>query len=112
MSTTGMAITPEELIPRIGTPTAPLIFDVRRAEAFANSARMIPGARWRSHLETEEWGAVLDQQCEIAVYCVHGHHVSQMTAASLRAMGHQVRFLKGGFDAFAAHGGATVQRNA
>lgn len=45
MSTTATAITADHLAARLGTPFAPQLFDVCRPEAYAESTRVIAGAR-------------------------------------------------------------------
>ncbi len=112
MPTPATAITAEELSARIGTPRAPILFDVRRPEAFAESERVIAGARWRNHALADEWGRALDPAAEVVVVCVHGHNVSQFTAATLRSLGLRARFLEGGTVCFLAGGGLSVLRKA
>ena len=56
MSTPATAMAREELRARIGTPGAPLLFDVRRAGAYAECERVIAGSRWRDHLLADIWG--------------------------------------------------------
>ena len=112
MSTPATAIGAEELSARIGTPRAPDLFDVRRPEAFAESERVIAGARWRNHLLADEWGRALDPAAEIVVSCVLGHNVSQIAAAKLRSLGLRARFLKGGMEGFLAGRGPSVLRKA
>ena len=112
MSTPATAISVEELTARIGTPRAPVLFDVCRPEAFADSARVIAGARWRNHMLAGEWGRTLDPAAEVVVSCVHGHNVSQIAAATLRSLGLKVRFLEGGTEGFLAQGGPSVLRKA
>ncbi len=110
MSTPATAISAEELSPRIGTPQAPLLFDVCRAEAFAESERVIAGTRWRNHMLADEWGRALDPAAEVVVCCVHGHNVSQIAAAKLRSLGLRARFLAGGTQGFLSKGGPSVLR--
>ena len=71
-----------ELLHLVGSPKAPLIFDVRRRPAFEADGRLLPGARWRDHLAAANWGAGLPEAAAVVVYCVHGHQVSQSAAAS------------------------------
>ena len=110
MSTPTTSITAEELGARIGTPDAPLVFDVCRAEAFCESERVIAGARWRDHMKAEDWGQDLDTSREVIVACVHGHNVSQIATAKLRSLGVRARFLEGGTDGFITGGGLSVLR--
>ncbi len=112
MSIPATAISAEELGTRVGTPQAPVLFDVRRPEVFAESERVIAGARWRNHMLADEWGRTLDPAAEVVVCCVHGHNVSQIAAAKLRSLGLRARFLEGGTEGFIAGGGPSVLRKA
>lgn len=76
------------------------LIDVRRAPAFAQAARMLPGAVWRDPAELAQWAGEFDAAREIVVYCVHGHEVSQQVAAQLCARGLNARYLRGGFEAW------------
>jgi rhodanese-related sulfurtransferase len=106
------AMTPADLIRRIGSPRAPLIFDVRREKPFGESDRVIAGARWRNHLDSEDWGRALPKDRSIVVYCVHGHQVSQAACTVLRRLGLDAHFLEGGFEDFKAAGGPTLLKAA
>lgn len=112
MPTPATAISAEELSARIGTPRAPVLFDVCRPEAFAESLRVIAGTRWRNHMLADEWGRTLDPAAEVVVSCVHGHNVSQIAAAKLRSLGLGARFLEGGTEGFLVEGGPSVLRKA
>ena len=112
MSTPTTTISAEELGARIGTPRAPVLLDVRRSEAFNETERVIAGARWRDHMLAHAWGRALDPAAEIVVNCVHGHQVSQIAAAELRALGLRARYLEGGAAGFLASGGPSVLRKA
>jgi rhodanese-related sulfurtransferase len=110
MPTTSTSITADELMALIGTPQAPLTFDVRKAAAFAEADCTIAGARWRDHASAAEWGQCLNPLADVVVYCVHGHEVSQGAAASLRLIGMNARYLEGGIEGFMAGGGSTQPR--
>lgn len=112
MSTAATAISADQLMARIGTPYAPQLFDVCRPEAYAESERLIAGARWRHHMQTDQWGKMLDPSADVVVCCVHGHNVSQIAAANLRSLGVRARFLQGGSEGFLAAGGLSVLRKA
>ncbi len=45
----------DELRARLGSPGAPLIFDVRRRAAFEADDRVIPTACWRDHGQVDAW---------------------------------------------------------
>jgi rhodanese-related sulfurtransferase len=106
------AVTFADLIRSFASPKAPLIFDVRREKPFGESARVIAGARWRSHLDVETWGRLLPKDRAVVVYCVHGHQVSQTACAVLRRLGIDAHFLEGGFEDFVAAGGPTLLKAA
>ena len=80
MGDTSNSISPETLISLLGTREAPLLFDVRRAEVYADAPDAIPSAVWRDHQASALWGRDLPKDREIVVYCVHGHEVSQGAA--------------------------------
>ena len=103
-------ITPHQLRRRIGTPSCPPIFDVRREAAFAAAESAIPTAAWRDHRLAQDWAETLTSGSEAVVYCVHGHQVSQSAAALLRASGIRARYLDGGIEAYAEAGGSLIAR--
>ena len=106
----GFFISVSELRDRVGTVEAPFVFDVRREAVFGADDRVIPAARWRDHRETSTWAAEVPDGAEVVVTCVHGHNVSQMAAARLRARGVNARTLDGGIEAWKAAGAPTVGR--
>jgi len=81
----------------------PLVIDVRR-EAISRAARVIPSATWRDPNDVETWAKRLPTKRLIAVYCVHGHHVSRFVVASLRHLGFDAWRLDGGIAAWQAQG--------
>jgi rhodanese-related sulfurtransferase len=104
------SITPAELNTLIGTPRCPLILDVRREAAFNAAPVRIAGALWQDHVTADKLARLLPIDRETVVYCVHGHNVSEIAAARLRAEGVRTRVLAGGFAAFEASGGLTIRR--
>jgi rhodanese-related sulfurtransferase len=98
------SMNPDELFARLVRGNPPCILDVRRKPVFDEAADMLPAARWRSHLETAAWAKQLEPGCEVLVYCVYGHNVSQLAAASLRAAGIAASFLSGGIEAWRKSG--------
>ncbi len=88
----------------IGSPDSPVIIDVRRDTAFQQATSRIPTAHWRSHLSPETWLGAFGPGRSFVVYCVHGHNVSQIAAAKLRALGAEVAVLEGGIEAYATLG--------
>lgn len=81
-----------------------LLIDARRAAVFEQALTMIPGARWRDPAAVDTWCAEWPPGCELVVYCVHGHQVSQGTATRLRAAGLNARYLRGGIEGWQAAG--------
>lgn len=81
-----------------------IVLDTRRAEVFAESGALLPGAQWRDPAAVEAWGATLPGDRDVVVYCVYGHEVGRATALRLRALGLRARFLRGGIDAWQSAG--------
>ncbi len=106
------SIAPSELIARIGTRDCPAIFDVRRAQVYAEAADLIPTAKWRDHMAAEAWGRDQQWDREVVVYCVHGHNVSELAGGLLRAAGVRARVLDGGIDGYRAAGGPMLRKDA
>ena len=92
------SISTVELGHRLGAEGAPLVIDVRRAPAFEASGRAVAGALRGDYAALADWAPHLPRHAELAVYCVHGHEVSQNAAAALRERGLRARFLEGGFE--------------
>ena len=90
------SIKAEKLSRLVGTPTAPIIIDVRTDEDFAADPRLIPAALKRSHKNVAEWGKTLRGK-SAAVVCHHGAKLSEGTAAWLRQLGADAINLEGGF---------------
>ena len=86
------------------------VLDVRRAAALDEESRLIPGARWRDHLQTLDWAKQLQADCLIVVNCMHGHNVSQMAAATLREAGYNARALVGGIEGWLEAGFPTIRQ--
>ena len=99
----------DDLLAQVGTMAAPVIFDVRRREAFEADGERLPAARWRNHRESAAWSAALLPGRDLLVYCVHGHQVSQSAAALLRAEGRDARVLRGGIEAWRGAGGPVIR---
>ena len=105
-------ISVDELRNRIGTTEAPLIFDVRRRELFDMAPRILPTARWRQHTTFGEWAGGLPPSVSVVCYCTHGHNVSQLAVAALRAGGIDARTLAGGIEEWQEAGGPTILKAA
>jgi rhodanese-related sulfurtransferase len=97
-------ISPRDLWNSIATSAAPQIIDVRRADVFAQSPRMLPGALWRDAGKAWQWSDELDVTQPVVVACNAGHELSQTAAAHLRADGFDAQVLAGGYEGWAADG--------
>jgi len=76
------------------------VFDVRREEDRVDVAYPIQTAQWRNPEHVIEWSQVIGNVDEVIVYCVHGHHVSQLTRDALREQGIKARIIEGGIEAW------------
>jgi rhodanese-related sulfurtransferase len=92
------SISPEELIKVRNGPDAPLLIDVRREPAFRSAKDMANGALRRDPAAVDVWAVELPAAASIAVYCVHGHEVSQNVAKALYARGFNATFVKDGIE--------------
>jgi rhodanese-related sulfurtransferase len=94
------SISPSELYTRLGTASAPLVIDVRRAVAFEAADSLIASAFYRKPDDVEGWRRDLPSGRPVVAYCVHGHEVSQGVTAALRAAGVDAVYLTGGITAW------------
>src|SRR3990170_2242593 len=65
------SIKSDKLARLIGTPSAPVMIDVRTQEDFEADPRLIPGALKRNHQTVSEWGKAHAGKSVIVV-CHHG----------------------------------------
>jgi len=91
------SISPEQLAATLGSAKSPLVLDVRRTPRFAESDRLLPGAR---HCPPEDVArfAAEHPPGDVVVYCVFGHEVGQEAARTLCEAGWNARFLAGGIE--------------
>jgi rhodanese-related sulfurtransferase len=82
----------------IASAKPPILIDVRRGLAFAASREMASGALRRDPEHVGAWAKSLPAASSVVVYCVHGHEVSQNTAAALAQAGLAARYLEGGLE--------------
>ncbi|WP_187972245.1 rhodanese-like domain-containing protein [Aquibium microcysteis] len=82
---------------------APLLIDVRRAPARAESGLTISDSLCGEPGRVADGARALDGRM-VVVFCVHGHEVSQGIAERLTALGVDCRYLEGGFAAWQALG--------
>ncbi|MDH4873979.1 rhodanese-like domain-containing protein [Pseudomonas sp. BN515] len=73
------------------------LLDVRRASVRNADAAEIPGARWLDPEAVFTWKDSIPRDRPVALYCAHGHEISQGIAATLAAMGLDARYLIDGF---------------
>ncbi len=85
-------------------------FDVRRRPRFEESGEAIPGVPWRDPEQVEAWSRPLKPGRPVVVACVHGHEVSQGTAAALKARGLDARYLEGGIEGWRKAGNAIARQ--
>lgn len=81
-----------------------MLLDVRRAGVYLQADSVIEGARWCDPAAVGRWAGDLPVDRPVVVYCVYGHEVGRATALRLRAAGSNVRFLRGGIEAWKAAG--------
>lgn len=103
-------ISPRELHNLIGTAAAPLLIDVRRADAFDADDVQIVGAIRRLPDEVDRWRHELPDDRRVVVYCVRGQQVSQGVAAALAAAGVDASYVEGGITAWRESGLSTRRR--
>ncbi|MEL6913219.1 MAG: chromate resistance protein ChrB domain-containing protein [Pseudomonadota bacterium] len=92
-------ISPTSLARLIGTPDAPVMFDVCVDADFAEDPRLIPGSRRVAHDALEGALPALSAR-PVVVICQKGKKLSHGAAALLRSHGHRAETLKGGIEAW------------
>ncbi|MBC8036610.1 MAG: chromate resistance protein [Rhizobiales bacterium] len=96
-------ISPDKLNRLIGTPSAPVIIDVRNGEDFAADPLIIPASLRRSHVDAAAWASNFTGKDVVAV-CHHGAKLSHGAAAWLRHAGAAAVNLEDGFEGWKAAG--------
>jgi rhodanese-related sulfurtransferase len=94
-------ISPAQAFRLIGTPEAPVIFDVRTEEDTTALPRLIPTARRLPHTAI---ATLTDPPGRAIVACTKGRKLSEGAAAWLRTLGWQAEVLEGGTLAWEAAG--------
>ena len=94
------SITPDKLARLIGTPSCPVLVDVRIDEDFDVDPNFVPGAFRRSHTNVAEWAPSLSGKTVVAI-CKKGQKLSEGVAAWLRQSGVSANVLDGGTEAWA-----------
>jgi rhodanese-related sulfurtransferase len=105
MDTPIPSITIPDLARTIAAGRFPMLLDVRREERYVEAADTIRGARRRRPDTLAQWAGDLPRDAEIVVACVHGHEVSQTTAAELLRRGFRARYLIDGIEGWLSAGG-------
>ena len=98
------SISSRDLFEWLGTASPPLVFDVRRAAAFAADSRMLASAERGAPDKVAAWGRQIAAGRHAVVYCAYGHEVSQEVARELREAGIEARYLAGGITGWAELG--------
>jgi len=98
MSATAVSVS--QLRNELASGNPPIVIDVRRQAAFAESDAMIAGALRRDPANVPAWTKSLPRASSVVVYCVHGREVSQNTAAALQEAGIAARYVEGGLEAW------------
>ena len=98
MSATAVSVS--QLRNELASRNPPIVIDVRRQAAFAESDAMIAGALRRDPANVPAWTKSLPRASSVVVYCVHGREVSQNTAAALQEAGIAARYVEGGLEAW------------
>ena len=91
-----LAISFSELKATIRNAQPPLVIDVRKRTTFDAATDMIAGALRRDPEKVSSWATELPGASTVAVYCVHGHEVSQGVTKALVERGIVARYLEGG----------------
>jgi rhodanese-related sulfurtransferase len=105
------SISPDKLARLIGSPRAPIIIDVREADAFAVDPRLIPTSVHMPFETAETWAAAYKGR-SVAVSCQRGKKLAEGTAAWLRHYGADAEVVEGGFEAWRDAGLSLVPASA
>ncbi|MGL4234099.1 MAG: chromate resistance protein ChrB domain-containing protein [Casimicrobium sp.] len=110
MDTVSKPISPATLAPVVGSRAAPLLIDVRKAEAFAESEYFLPGSlRW-DYNASAPMPAELANAKHAVAYCVKGAEVGIKGAALLANQNIDSAFLEGGLRDWQAAGFVAVKK--
>ena len=92
-----LSVSPLAFNARIGRPNPPLVLDVRRPPRFDESLRLLACAQ-RYAPEDVAALAASKAPCEVFVYCVYGHNVSEEAVTVLQAAGWNAHRVAGGIE--------------
>ena len=98
-----LEISPEKLNRLIGTPSAPVLIDVRTEDDFQADPRLIPGSRRHPYDDVAAWARHVTGEAVVTI-CQKGKKLSHGVAAYLRTEGISAEVLEGGFEAWQAAG--------
>jgi rhodanese-related sulfurtransferase len=93
------SIAPDKLARLIGTSRAPIILDVREADALESDRRMIPTSIHLPYADAQSWAADYRGK-SVAVSCQRGKKLAEGAAAWLRHCGAEAEVVEGGFEAW------------
>jgi rhodanese-related sulfurtransferase len=93
------SISPDKLVRLLGSPTAPIIIDVREDDALAADPRLIPTSLHLPYATAETWAAAYRGRA-VAVTCQRGKKLAEGVAAWLRHHGADAEIVEGGFEAW------------
>jgi rhodanese-related sulfurtransferase len=110
MDTVSKSISPATLAPAVGSRAAPLLIDVRKAEAFAESEFFLPGSiRWDYNAGAPMPPELTGAKRAVA-YCVKGAEVGINGAALLAKANVESAYLEGGLRDWQAAGLVAVKK--
>jgi rhodanese-related sulfurtransferase len=95
------SISAERLNKLVGTPSSPVVVDVRTDEDFDADPFLLPCSLRRSHRNVAEWASDFSNK-SVVVVCHHGAKLSQGVAAWLRHAGATAVSLEDGFEGWKA----------
>lgn len=98
------SVSPSLLARALDGRSPPLLVDVRKNQAYVESACTLFGALRRDPLEVAQWGRTLPPSALVVVYCIHGHEVGVNTMQALRDQGIEAVYLEGGIEAWREQG--------
>lgn len=91
-----LSISPNELLPLLGTDQVPCLIDVCVADDIAAAPWRLPGAVHVSHMQIMDWVQKNQPTRPVVVICQKGLKLSHGAAARLRAAGFDAKVLEGG----------------
>lgn len=97
----------EEALTHLATGSM-LLLDLRKPDAVRTSGRLLAAAARRDPFSFDHNDPLMTHDGPIAVFCVHGHEVSNFGCALLRVHGREAVFVRGGFEALIAAGATTT----